>query len=117
MPDFYGALDLVAHPAMEEPFGLAVVEAMASGRPIVAIAGGGVPEIIRADVDGLLVPAEQPAAMAEAILRLHDDPVLAERLTRSARQRVLDRFTPEIQARAMEAVYTTVAARRQTRAA
>jgi colanic acid/amylovoran biosynthesis glycosyltransferase len=111
MPQFYAALDLVAHPAMEEPFGLAVVEAMASLRPIVAVDGGGVPEIIRTGVDGLLVPGAQPAPLAEAILRLLGDPVLAERLVQSARQRVVEAFTPEIQAEAMLRVYEQVAGR------
>jgi glycosyltransferase involved in cell wall biosynthesis len=113
MPHFYGALDLLAHPSIEEPFGLAVVEAMASVRPIVAVDRGGIPEIIRRDVDGLLVPAEQPAAMADAIIGLLGNPALATRLAHSGRQRVLERFTPEIQAAAMLQVYETVVARRR----
>jgi glycosyltransferase involved in cell wall biosynthesis len=112
MPAFYAALDLAAHPAMEEPFGLAVVEAMASFRPIVAISGGGVPEIIRDGIDGLLVPPEQPELMAQAIVQLLQQPRLAQRLTQSARQRVLDAFTPELQARTMLGVYQQVAKRR-----
>src|SRR5260221_3693671 len=47
MPAFFGALDVLAHPPVEEPFGLAIVEAMASERPVVAVRAGGVPAIIR----------------------------------------------------------------------
>jgi glycosyltransferase involved in cell wall biosynthesis len=112
MPEFYGALDVLAHPSIEEPFGLAVVEAMASERPVVAIDGGGIPEIIRDGCDGLLVPAEQPPAMAEAIIRVLDNRAFATQLGRAGRQRVIETFTPEMQAAAMLAVYKQVLGRR-----
>jgi glycosyltransferase involved in cell wall biosynthesis len=112
MPEFYGALDVLAHPSLEEPFGLAVVEAMASMRPVVAVDRGGIPEIVRREVDGLLVPAEDPAAMAAAIIEVLGEPALAQRLAHSGRQRVLETFTLEIQAAAMERVYAQVVARR-----
>jgi glycosyltransferase involved in cell wall biosynthesis len=112
MPEFYGALDVLAHPSIEEPFGLAVVEAMASERPVVAIDGGGIPEIIRDGRDGVLVPAEQPPALAAAITRVLDNPALAVQLGRAGRQRVVDTFTPELQAAAMLEVYEQVLGRR-----
>ena len=95
MPEFYRAIDVLAHPSIEEPFGLAVVEAMASERPVVAIDGGGIPEIIRDGRDGLLVPAEQPSAMAEAITQVLDEPSFAAQLGRAGRQRVIEAFTPK----------------------
>jgi glycosyltransferase involved in cell wall biosynthesis len=113
MPAFYAALDVVAHPALEEPFGLAVVEAMASMRPVVAINGGGVPEIIRDGIDGLLVAGEQAQPLAQAILRVYRDRELAQRLVRSARQRVVETFTPQNQADAMLRVYQQVVERRR----
>jgi len=112
MPSFYSALDVVAHPSIEEPFGLAVVEAMACLRPVVAIGGGGILEIIRDEENGLLVPAEQPEAMANAITRLFGNPAFAQHLAISARQHVLERFTPAIQAAAMLKVYQEVVDRR-----
>lgn len=108
MPQFYAALDVVAHPAVEEPFGLAVVEAMACLRPLVASGSGGIPEIIRDEVDGLLVPPEQPAALAKAITRLFSNPASAQQMATSARERVLTTFTPELQAQAMLRVYQQV---------
>jgi glycosyltransferase involved in cell wall biosynthesis len=112
MPRFYGAIDVLAHPSIEEPFGLVLVEAMASQRPVVAINGGGVPEIIRDGREGLLVGAEDPRAMADALGRVLSDPILARSLGQAGRRRVLDSFTPEMQASAMLDVYETVLARR-----
>jgi glycosyltransferase involved in cell wall biosynthesis len=113
MPAFYGALDVVAHPSMEEPFGLAIVEAMACERPVVAIDGGGVPEIITSGVDGLLVPAEEPDAMARAVVRLLKDRDTGRQLATRGRAHVLDRFTPDKQAAAMLDVYRRVVAARR----
>ena len=112
MPAFYTALDVLAHAAFEEPFGLAVVEAMASGCPVVAVNGGGIPEIIRDGADGLLVPREQPAELARAVLRVLCEDVLSRDLSRSARARVCATFTPERQAHSMLMVYQLVLQRR-----
>jgi glycosyltransferase involved in cell wall biosynthesis len=108
MPSFYGALDVVAHPSFEEPFGLAIVEALACGRPVVAIDGGGVPEIIRPGVDGVLVPADQPRVLALAVTDLLRNRSRALGLAASGRARVIDRFAPQTQATAMLEVYRQV---------
>jgi glycosyltransferase involved in cell wall biosynthesis len=105
MPEFYAALDVLAHPSTEEPFGLAVVEALACSRPVVAVDGGGIPEIIRNRVDGVLVPAEQPQPMAAEIVNLLDNPALAKQLACAGRKHVLDMFSPELQAAKMLEVY------------
>jgi glycosyltransferase involved in cell wall biosynthesis len=115
MPDLYAALDVAAHPAFEEPFGLAVVEAMATETPTVAAAGGGIPEIIRPDVDGCLVPVADPTALAEALARVLLDPELARTLGRAGRTRVVEAFSPALQAERVLAVYETVLARRRRR--
>lgn len=109
MPRLYAALDVLVHPAAEEPFGLVLTEAMASARPVVAVGTGGVPEIIRDGVDGLLVPREQSETMAAAIVRVLRDPALAGRLARAGRERVLEAFSMECQTTAMLAVYRRVA--------
>ncbi|MBV9328509.1 MAG: glycosyltransferase family 4 protein [Chloroflexi bacterium] len=108
MPRFYGAIDVLAHPSHEEPFGLVLVEAMASGKPVVAVDGGGVPEIITSGRDGYLVPREAPGAMADAVMRVLCDPVHAREIGDAGRRRVLQAFTPEIQADAMLRVYQRV---------
>jgi glycosyltransferase involved in cell wall biosynthesis len=113
MPCFYGAIDVLAHPSHEEPFGLVLVEAMASEKPVVAINGGGVPEIITSGRDGYLVAREAPGAMADAVQRLLCDPAHALKVGRAGRRRVLEAFTPEVQAQAMLRVYQHVVTRRR----
>lgn len=76
-------------PSRHEPFGIVNLEAMAAGKPIVATDVGGVREIIEAGVTGLLVPPEDPAALAAALVRVITTPALAGALgscgaTRSA---------------------------------
>lgn len=112
MPAFYAALDVLAHPSVEEPFGLALVEAMASARPVVAVGAGGVPEIIREGVDGLLVPRAQPEAMAAALVRVLSEPALAKRLADSGCAHVRIAFSPERQATAILAIYRHIVAAR-----
>jgi glycosyltransferase involved in cell wall biosynthesis len=108
MPRFYGAIDVLAHAAQEEPFGLVLVEALASEKPVVAVRGGGVPEIITSGRDGYLVPREAPGAMAQAMQRVLGDPTHAAEIGHAGRRRVLEAFTPEIQAEAMLRVYQQV---------
>ena len=70
----------------------AIMEAMASGRPVVATAGGGTDEIIQHESNGLLVPAGDPTAVMAAIERLFLNPELGHRLTQNARQTVRNLF-------------------------
>ncbi len=84
-------LDILAHTAIEEPFGRVIIEAMALGRVVVATRGGGVGEIVRDGITGYLVPPRDPAAMAARIEALID-PVLREQLGRAARADVVARF-------------------------
>jgi glycosyltransferase involved in cell wall biosynthesis/serine acetyltransferase len=70
----------------------AVLEYMASGLATVATAVGGVPEVIRNETDGLLVPPRDPDALAGAVVRLLDDEQLRTRLGRAARSGVVENF-------------------------
>jgi len=78
--------------SLAEPLGVAIMEAMALAAPVVATGAGGVPELVRDGVDGVLVPPETPSALADAIERIARDGALAERLARSARDRVVAGF-------------------------
>jgi len=63
LPEFFGKIDMVIVPSWEEPFGIVLLEAMASGIPVIATNRGGPAEIVR----GVLIPPHDPAALAEAI--------------------------------------------------
>lgn len=74
-----------ALPSNYESLGIAVLEAMGAGLPVVATAVGGVTELVRPGVTGELVPAGDPAAMAEALLKILSDPDTATRMGTAAR--------------------------------
>jgi hypothetical protein len=78
---------MVVHGAVAEGLSQALLEAMASGKPVIASAAGGNVEVVRHETDGLLVPPLDPAAWAAAIERLLGDEALADRLGRAARER------------------------------
>jgi glycosyltransferase involved in cell wall biosynthesis len=93
MADVYAAADVVVNPArFAEPFGRVAPEALVAGRPVVASRVGGIPEVIRDGVDGLLVPPDRPEELAAAVIRLVEEPDLADRLVSSGRRRVLEEF-------------------------
>ena len=70
MPAFYAAADLMVWPAVREAYGLALLEAQAAGLPVVAGREGGVEEVVRDGVTGLLTPPREPAAFARAVEEL-----------------------------------------------
>ena len=94
IPEWMQAMDIFVHASDREPFGIVVVEAMSLGKPVIATKPGGPEEIIQDKENGLLVSANNPAALADAILSYLSQPVLAGRLGSAARQRALA-FTPD----------------------
>jgi glycosyltransferase involved in cell wall biosynthesis len=92
VPRLLNEIDLLAHPARQEPLGRVLLEAGAAGRPIVATDVGGTPEIVCNGESALLVPPGDPLSLAAAIRRLVGDAALRRRLGIAARQRITDRF-------------------------
>jgi len=93
--DVAGWLDrasAVVIPSREEMFGLTAVEAAFMARPVAASSTGGLPEVVLDGTTGLLVPSEDPVALAAALSRLAVEPGLARRLGEAARGRALDCF-------------------------
>lgn len=84
----YARGHLLALTSAAENLPLSVLQAMACGRPIVATAVGGVPEAVRDGVEGLLAPADDPAAFAAALRTMAEDDGLRERAGKAARNRV-----------------------------
>ncbi len=95
IPDLMGAADALLLTSRSEGVPQAVTQALGLGLPVVATAVGGVPELVRHEETGLLIPPENPTAAAEALLQLAQDPALAARLGAAGRQHALAHFSLE----------------------
>jgi glycosyltransferase involved in cell wall biosynthesis len=96
---------LVQPSVFDEPFGMAVAEAMASGVPVVASAAGGIPELVVDGETGLLVERDNPAALADAIIRLLADKQLARSMGEAGRVRAEATFSWECIVDSLHACY------------
>jgi len=101
---------LFVHPSYGEPFGLAIAEAMAMQKPVIACNTGGVPEIITHGVDGWLVEERSADAVAAAISTLLKNDDLRRQLGRRAREVVRERFSPRQQCAAVVQRYASLIA-------
>jgi glycosyltransferase involved in cell wall biosynthesis len=99
------AIDLFVLPSLMEGHPLAVLEAMAAGKPVVATRVGGNPEAVEDGVTGLLVPPRDAEALAGAIGSLAHDPRRAARMGEEARGRLRQRFSLEAAVQANQEVY------------
>jgi glycosyltransferase involved in cell wall biosynthesis len=89
----YRAAEIVVHPVRWEGFGLALLEAMLAARPVVASAVSSAPEIIADGETGVLVPPDDPRALAEAVASLLDDRARGEALGRAGAERARSEFS------------------------
>jgi N-acetyl-alpha-D-glucosaminyl L-malate synthase BshA len=87
--------DVVVLCSETESAPLTLLEGMSSGLPVVATRVGGIPEIIKDGVNGLLVQSKNPEAIAEKILELNSDPEMRRSLGEAARETVLEKYTAE----------------------
>jgi glycosyltransferase involved in cell wall biosynthesis len=110
VPVFLAGLDVCVLCSHSEGMPNVILEYMAAGRPIVATAVGGVMELIRDGIDGLLVPPGDQGRLAGALRRVLGNPALAGRLAASARARVHERYSKDRMVRRFERFYTSLAA-------
>lgn len=92
--DAYAAAAVVVNPTRYEAFGRVAFEALYAGRPVVSTSAGAVPELLRDREDALLVPADSPCALEEAVTKLLEDRGLASRLADTGAARVRAELTP-----------------------
>lgn len=107
--EFYQALDAFVLPSLFEGLPMTVLEAMASGLPVVASRLGGIPSAISHEETGLLADPSHPAEFL-GTLRVLREPILAARLGEAARRRVLDSFTARLTARRVQECYESLLA-------
>jgi N-acetyl-alpha-D-glucosaminyl L-malate synthase BshA len=93
--DYADACDVGVYASEQESFGLGILETLAHGKPVVATQIGGIPEVVKHDQSGLLVPVSQPALLAEAVDRLIDNPEFRNTLGNNAKADAKARFNPE----------------------
>ena len=105
------AFDIFVMSSITEGLGTSLLDAMAAGKPVVATATGGIPEVVVDGDTGILVPARNDAALADAIVRLLKDPALRERMGKAGRARVGQRFSAERMLKETLRVYQRVALR------
>jgi glycosyltransferase involved in cell wall biosynthesis len=107
VPHWLHALDVyvAASRSDSESFGVAVLEASACGLPVIVSDVGGLPEVVDDGVTGRIVPKEEPAALAAAILELALNRALRERMGRAGVERVRRGYDWSVSVREMEQVY------------
>ena len=88
----YHALDLFAFPSHAEPLGTSMLAAMARGLPVIGVAAGGVKEVVRHEMDGLLASSPNPAELAALMMRMINGKAEASQFGDSARKRIEDFF-------------------------
>jgi glycosyltransferase involved in cell wall biosynthesis len=101
--------DILLHPAFPEPFGRVIIEAMAAECAVVACAGAHGPgEIVRHEIEGLLVASHSADDLADAVVRLVKNPMLRQRMGRLARARVVAEFHRGLMAQRMQSLYESI---------
>jgi glycosyltransferase involved in cell wall biosynthesis len=113
MPEVHAALDVLVLPSTcPEPFGLVLIEAMASGKPVVATNDGGPVEICVVGSTGLLVPPQNPGRLADAMITLLQDPHMAATMGQAGRRRAEEFFDERRYIRELHLLYEEVLSRR-----
>jgi glycosyltransferase involved in cell wall biosynthesis len=105
VPDLLNAMDVFVLPSYSEGVSLALLEAMAAGRPVIATAVGGLPEVVTDGDTGLLIPPRDADALAQALERLLADPAWARQLGANARNHVREHYSLERLGREINEIY------------
>ncbi|MYJ95344.1 MAG: glycosyltransferase family 4 protein [Proteobacteria bacterium] len=101
-------LDLLVHPALREGLGVAVLEAMSAGVPVVASDAGGIPDIVEHERNGLRFATGDPSGLRNGVLRLLGDDALRRSLALAGRERVETEFSIRSMSRRYVEVYNRV---------
>ena len=110
-PNLHGLFDVSVLCSTTEAFPNSVLEAMAAARPVVATDVGGTPDAVHEGTTGLLVRPSDPSRLADAILRLYQEPALRAKLGNAARAAARAGYSAEAVIRQVETLYTRLAGR------
>jgi glycosyltransferase involved in cell wall biosynthesis len=111
VPAFLRSIDLAVLPSHSEGMSNALLEYIAAGLPVVATDVGANAKLIEHGVSGLIVPPRDESALAEAVVRLLEDPSLAARFGAAARQRVEQDYSRDAMRRRFERFYQQLVGR------
>ena len=112
LPAMYRRSQAVVMPSQHEGLGLVAVEAQLSRTPVIAYRSGGLPDVVDPKWGGILVPAGDTRALADAMSRVHADPAAVGGWGAAARAVMLDRFAPAVVATGYRALYDLAMQRR-----
>jgi glycosyltransferase involved in cell wall biosynthesis len=101
----YGDLDVVVNASLNEGTPVALIEALAAARPVVATRVGGTPDLLREGARGRLVPPGDPRALADAVLETLEGSEAARLRAQAGREHVLDHHSAERLVRDVDALY------------
>lgn len=110
VPEILAETDVSVLPSLSEGLSNTLLESMAAGAAVIATSVGGNVEVVEHGVTGLLVPPKDPEALAEAIVRLLENPELARGMAEAGRQRVFERFSAERMVTQTERLYASLLA-------
>ena len=105
VPDVMRGLDCFVLPSLAEGISNTILEAMASGLPVIATAVGGNADLVAAGESGEIIPAADPEAMAQAIVRFASDPQRSQEMGRAGRQLVENKFSMNAMVAAYQGTY------------
>lgn len=105
-------MDVLVNASEPEPFGMVLLEAMARGVAVVAVDAGGPSEIVEQGISGVLAPSGEPAALADAIESLLEQPDRRRAIAAAGRDRFLAAFTTEMMCARMAALFGELYGRR-----
>jgi glycosyltransferase involved in cell wall biosynthesis len=109
LAEAYRDAAVLAVPSLRETFGMVITEAMASGLPVVAVNGGGVPDVVDNGKDGILVPPQDPRALAYALRSILDNPEQGDALGQAGRKKVSERLEWSHQVASMNKILVAAA--------
>ena len=104
----YSAADVFVIPSLQEAFGQTALESIACGTPVVGFNVGGIPEVVREGVTGLLASVGDPRALQDAILNMLSNPSLRTKLASNCRKVAVEEYALAVQAKRYVELYTTL---------